>query len=83
MLTNSFPVLDVAKNMDKAYADIEKELDEKLSSFGFRSDFANQTSVPHWLKNQDKRLPGVPMMELRNDSWFLKKNQPHKTESIY
>lgn len=67
--------------MDKAYAGIEEELEEKLRSFGWKSTVAGRKSVPDWLRNQDRRLPGVPLMELRKGSQT--KKQPHQTESVY
>ncbi len=67
--------------MDKAYSDIEKELEEKFSSFGWKSNVADQNSVPDWLRNQGKKLSGVPLMEMRPKIRFQK--QPHKTESVY
>lgn len=73
--------LDVGANMDKAYAGIEKELEEKLSFFGWKSTVANRKSVPDWLRSQDRVLPGVPMTDLRRGSQT--KQQPHKTESVY
>lgn len=76
-----FEGLDVGANMDKAYAGIEKELEEKLSFFGWKSTVANRKSVPDWLRSQDRVLPGVPMTDLRRGSQT--KQQPHKTESVY
>jgi hypothetical protein len=73
--------LDVAGNMDKAYSDVEKELDEKLSTFGYKHNVADKRSVPNWLRNQDNNLPGMPMMELRAD--IKREKQPHLTEGIY
>jgi hypothetical protein len=67
--------------MDKTYTETEQELEEKLSTFGWKSSVADQKSVPEWLRSQDKRLPGIPMMELRKDSQTV--GQPHKTESVY
>jgi hypothetical protein len=68
--------------MDKAYQDIEKDLEDKLSSFGFRDYVSHSNSVLNSLKSRDKRLPGMPMQEL---NWDIdrQKRQPHKTESIY
>ncbi|ERF73833.1 hypothetical protein EPUS_05538 [Endocarpon pusillum Z07020] len=76
-----FEGLDVAGNMDKAYLDIEQELDEKLSSFGYKHNVAGKRSVPNLLRNQGMNLPGRPMMELRGD--IKRERQPHLTESIY
>jgi hypothetical protein len=69
--------------MDKAFTDIEKDLDQRLSSYAFKSGAPNRKPVPEWLRSQDKRLPGQPMMELRKDSWLTDDFQPHKTESVY
>lgn len=66
--------------MDKAYKDIEKDLEEKLSSFGFRDYVAGSTFVLNGLKSRNRGLPGMPMQESRFGS--LKK-RPHETESIY
>jgi hypothetical protein len=71
---------DVAKNMDQSYKEIEKELDEKLGTFGWNSRVADQQSVPDWLRNQDMRLPNMPMMNLRKRSQTV--SQPHREESI-
>ena len=67
--------------MDKAYAGIEKELDEKLSSFGWKASVADQKSVPKWLKSRGQRLPGVPMTEVGGLGKTSK--QPHLTEDVY
>lgn len=67
--------------MDKAYADVEKDLEEKLSSFGWKSNVADRKSVLPWLRHQDMRLPGVPMMEMRRS--IQNQRQPHRTESVY
>lgn len=80
-LTGFDSCVDVAGNMDKAYSEIEKELEEKLSSFGYKHNVADRRSVPNWLRKQDNRLPGIPMMELRGD--IKREKQPHLTESIY
>ncbi len=73
--------VDVAGNMDKAYSDIEQELDEKLSSFGFKRNVADTKSVPNMLRNQGMRLPGRPLMELTGR--VKRERQPHLTESVY
>lgn len=80
MLT-TFVSVDVAGNMDKAYLDIEQELDEKLSSFGYKHNVADKRSVPNLLRNQGMNLPGRPLMELRED--IKRERRPHLTESIY
>ena len=68
--------------MDKASQDIEKDLEEKLSSFGFRDYVSDSNSVLNSLKSRDMRLPGMPMQELRWDV-DRQRRPPHKTESIY
>lgn len=75
-----FFAVDVAKNMDKAYADIEKELEEKLNMFGWKRKTGG---VDIGLQNieRERRLPGVPMMQLRRASQT--KRQLHKEESVY
>lgn len=83
MLTTMNPLPDVAENMDKAYSSIEKELEEKLSSFGRQADALPSKPVSEWVRDRyrDRRLPGVPMMELRRDSQTSR--QPHQEESVY
>ena len=72
---------DVVEKMDEEYNDIEKDLEEKLSSFGFRDYIADSNSVLNKLRSRDKRLPGMPMQELK---WDVDRHrQPHRTESIY
>jgi ribosomal protein S10 len=73
--------IDVAQNMDKAYSDIEKDLEEKLSSFGYKTNVAQHKSLPRLLRSQDNRLPGMPMMERRPG--IKGQKRPEKTESIY
>lgn len=67
--------------MDKAFTSIEADLDAKLSSFGWKSDgTANARSIPKWLREQDNRLPGVPMMEMRKK--IAEQKKPHVTERV-
>ena len=70
--------------MDKAYKDIETDLHDKLSSFGWKASVADQRSLSQHFKEQHPHqgeLPGRPMMHLRRDSRSAK--QPHKTEPVY
>lgn len=66
--------------MDMASKDIDTALTDSLSSFGWKASVADRKSIPHDLRNQDGRLPGRPMMELRRASQTA--GQPHKTEPI-
>ena len=54
--------------MDKAFTDIEEELDAKLATFGWNQSVAGTKSVREMLQQQKNRHPGVPMTEIREPS---------------
>lgn len=67
--------------MDKEYAGIEKELDEKLSLFGWKKGAADGKSAMDSLWSMGQKLPGVPMTEVFGSAKTSK--QPHLTEDVY
>ena len=60
--------LDVGANMDKGFVEVEKELDEKLSMFGWNKTVAGERSVKDAMLKQGVKHTGVPMMEVREAS---------------
>ena len=60
--------LDVGANMDNGFVEVEKELDEKLSMFGWNKTVAGERSVKDAMRKQGVKHTGVPMMEVREAS---------------
>jgi len=60
--------LEVGKNMDKAFSEIEQELDSKLATFGWNKTVGSTKSVTDMLQKQGVKQVGVPMMEVREAS---------------
>lgn len=54
--------------MDKAFSDIEQELDAKLAAFGWNKSVDDTTSLVGMLQEQGVKHAGVPMMEVREAS---------------
>ena len=59
---------EVGKNMDKAFAEIEKELDDKLASFGWNKSVGSTKSVTEMLQKQGVKQVGVPLTDVREAS---------------
>lgn len=63
--TNTDSLVDVGKSMDRAFADLEQSLEQKLSQFGRKKDSEVTTSVADLISQQKYRQPGVPLTEVR------------------
>jgi hypothetical protein len=59
---------EVGKNMDKAFAEVEKELDAKLAAFGWNKSVGSTKSVIEMLQKQGARQVGVPLSDVREAS---------------
>ena len=57
--------LDVGKNMDRAFADLEQSLEEKLSQFGRSKNSKVPGSVSELISQQKYRQIGVPLTDTR------------------
>jgi hypothetical protein len=60
--------IDVAGKMDREFKSLEKELDDKLSLFGFNKTAADKTDLVRVMEKQKHRQVGVGMSELREKS---------------
>lgn len=54
--------------MDKAFAEVEKELDAKLATFGWNKSAGSTTSVTEMLQKQGAKQVGVPLSDVREAS---------------
>lgn len=54
--------------MDKAFAEVEKELDAKLATFGWNKSVASTQSVTEMLQKQGVKQVGVPLTDVREAS---------------
>lgn len=64
-----FEVMDVAGSMDLQFAEVEKELDEKLSMFGWNKQVAGDRSLVEGLRNMGPgQQTGVSMQHIREGS---------------
>ena len=54
--------------MDKAVADVEKELDAKLAMFGWNKSVGSTKSVTEMLQKQGMKQVGVALSDVREDS---------------
>lgn len=52
--------------MDKQFAEVEKELDDKLRLFGFSKAAAGDRSLVQMMQKQGVRGPGVPVTDVRD-----------------
>ena len=59
---------EVGKNMDKAFAEVEKELDAKLRTFGWNKTVGPTKSVTEMLQKQGMKQVGVPLADVREAS---------------
>ena len=59
---------EVGKSMDKAFSEIEHELDERLSSFGWNKNVAPERSVLQALVESGLRDMGMGMTDVREAS---------------
>ena len=66
-LANTLPI-DVGKTMDKAFAEVEKELDAKLGTFGWNKSVGSTKSVTEMLQKQGMKQVGVPLSDVREAS---------------
>ena len=66
-LANTLPT-GVGKNMDKAFAEVEKELDAKLGTFGWNKSAGATKSVTEMLQKQGMKQVGVPLSDVREAS---------------
>jgi ribosomal protein S10 len=62
------PFTEVGKNMDRAFAEVEKELDAKLATFGWNKSVASTQSVTEMLQKQGVKQVGVPLTDVREAS---------------
>jgi hypothetical protein len=61
-------LIEVGKNMDKAFAEVEKELDAKLGTFGWNKSVGPTKSVTDMLQKQGMKQVGVPLSDVREAS---------------
>lgn len=54
--------------MDKAFAEVEKELNAKLATFGWNKSVAATQSVTEMLQKQGAKQVGVPLTDVREAS---------------
>jgi hypothetical protein len=54
--------------MDKAFSEIEKELDSKLATFGWNKTVGSTKSVTEMLQKQGMKQVGVPLSDVREAS---------------
>ena len=59
---------EVGKNMDKAFSEVEKDLDAKLATFGWNKGVAPNRSVTEMLQKQGAKQVGVPLTDVREGS---------------
>jgi ribosomal protein S10 len=62
------PLTEVGKNMDQAFAEVEKELNAKLATFGWNKSVAATQSVTEMLQKQGAKQVGVPLTDVREAS---------------
>jgi small subunit ribosomal protein S10 len=64
-----FEGMDVAASMDAQFQEVEKQLDEKLSMFGWNKQVAGDQSLTEQLRNMGPgQQTGASMMHIREDS---------------
>jgi len=61
-------LIEVGKSMDKAFAEVEKELDAKLGTFGWNKSVGPTKSVINMLQKQGMKQVGVPLSDVREAS---------------
>jgi hypothetical protein len=61
-------LIEVGKPMDKAFAEVEKELDAKLGTFGWNKSVGPTKSVIDMLQEQGMKQVGVPLTDVREAS---------------
>lgn len=61
-------LIEVGENMDKAFAEVEKELDAKLGTFGWNKSVGPTKSVTDMLQKQGMKQVGVPLSDVREAS---------------
>jgi hypothetical protein len=61
-------LIEVGKNMDKAFTEVEKELDAKLGTFGWNKSVGPTKSVTEMLQKRGMKQVGVPLSDVREAS---------------
>jgi hypothetical protein len=69
---------DVGKKMDAKYADLESELNAKLSLFGFNKHVAGKRDLMSLMERQGERRQGAGMSEVRRYSKDNKNDDPER-----